>query len=94
MAKTIINIVCPVIANSFTMSDAKPVRITVLGAPQRCRNQAYILNAVINSIKAPVQLDFIQSYGRYDMGKWNGAVGQLVYNMSDVAIAEFTATYE
>ena len=85
---------CPDIRNIFTMSGAKPVRITVLGAPQSCNEQDNILKSILDVIKAPVQLDFVQSYGRYEMGKWNGAIGQLVDNRSDVAIAEFTATYE
>ena len=94
MNMNIMNILCPPLRIPPVMSSAKPVRITVVGSPQKCGNKANIVNPVLNVIEEPVSFDFIQSLGRYEMNKWNGAIGQLVYNRSDVAIGTFTATYE
>ena len=89
-----IDTLCPTIVNASTFKNEAPIRITVFGAPLRCYDQAFILNAIINAVRAPVQLEFAQSNGKLLDGKWTGAIGQLVYNRCDVAISKFSATYE
>ena len=88
------NILCPSLKNISFKVNTKPVRITVNAIEKRCFNHINVVNTVINAINAPVELEFKQFIGRYEMGEWTGAIGQVVYNKSDVAIGTFTATYD
>ena len=94
MVEFLDKVLCSILKNTSFNSVNEIVKITVVGEQGSCNNKANILNPILNAIEEPVQLDFVYSFGRYRKGKWNGAIGQLVYNRSDVAIGTFTATYE
>ena len=72
----------------------KQLRIVTPGWLDNCHNHINIVNSVVDAINVPVKIEFSKALGKYENGKWNGAIGSVVNNRSDVAIGTFTATYE
>ena len=83
--------------STFTFTAVQPLRIVVrsdVRPPMKCIENTNLLNAVITALKVPIFLDFEQTYGRKVADKWTGADGNVVNNISDIAIGQFGATSE
>ena len=91
-----LRISCPDLKNITFVSNVNPLRITVYDVKPSiyCNERINIVNSVISAIKMPVHIDFSYPIGRLVNGTWNGSIGRLVNNQSDVAIGTFTATYQ
>ena len=85
---------CVALNNVTFKQGGMPLRVTVFGKNTICNLFNNLANAVINAVYTNIQLDFIGNTGKLVDGKWNGAMGQLVDNGSDVVVGSFTTTYE
>lgn len=91
-------ILCPPLNNVTYESNTNAVRIIAVksanGPQKSCIDFTQILKAVANSIKKPISLNVVSSWGGVVNGLWTGGYGDLVNNRSDVLIGTVTATEE
>ena len=53
-----------------------------------------VLNSLINSLGMPYIFSFHDKLGQYVDGKWNGVIGEVVNNNSDIGAAYFVTTFQ
>ena len=81
---------CEAIKSVSNRSDHPPLRLAVIHfrPTNTCVINAEIINAMIDLIDVPFEISLIRMIGiRSPDGKWNGAIGQLVNNKSDMIVS-------
>ena len=85
------------INSTITSSAVQPLRIVVRSdviPPMKCIENINLLNALITALKVPIVFNFEETFGLKIGDQWTGAVGNVMNNMSDIAIGLFVATPE
>ena len=79
-----------------TIYNATPVKISVKSwnKPPQCISFVNMVNAITAAIERPFEFDFPPMNGLKIDGKWQGIIGQVANNHSDLAIGVFSATYD
>ena len=88
---------CVTLNNIPLQQGVVPLRITVVLAGQvkkDCYTFYNMINAIINVLKIPVKMIFRPAFGKLVDGKWNGAMGELANNETDVLMPGYSVTYD
>ena len=87
---------CAKLIQHSKLINSTPVRIvsSSWNKPPKCVSDVNMINAITSAIKRPYELSFMQTTGLKLNGKWQGVIGQVMDNKSDVAIGSFLATKE
>lgn len=90
------NKLCPGVRDTESLV-GPTVRLSVRSderPPDKCIAHINVLNAIIDALNTSVVVTYQPLIGREGPNSWNGVIGDLVGNHSDVGVGTFTATYE
>ena len=86
---------CVPLINVTRQQGVAPLRITV---PAQLTEDCYIfynvINAIINAVEVPVKVMSTPTFGKLVNGMWNGAMGELANNETDVLMPGYSITYD
>ena len=68
--------------------------IQSIRSPDNCIRHINVLNAIIDALNTSVTVNYEPMVGRKGPDGWDGVIGDIVNNRSDVGVGTFSATYE
>ena len=84
---------CHLLKNSTDYHDDLPsIRFALLHDCKFCSID--IMNSLISSLRIPYTLTYHDKFGAQIDGRWNGIIGEIVENRSDIGAASFVVTDE
>ena len=88
------SILCPKLINSSQNLLETPLRISAQLQPKECYYYINIVNSIISFMKVPYLIQYYQTIGTQNENTWNGVIGDLVNNQSDLGVGPFSMTLQ